>query len=137
MDALNDLVWLLFCPPPCSGWLVPGPQHGKCLRTTQAGKPGQAQAQGDHDRTNSGHVYRSDSGEPIAKAIVTLRSLQRPNPQVVQTGADGAFVFRELEPGTYMVQAERTGFVPKGYGQEGAGRNSTINLSAGQTFETI
>ena len=36
-----------------------------------------------------------------------------------------------------MLQAERTGFVPKNYGQEGAGRNSTINLTAGQTLNDM
>jgi uncharacterized protein (DUF2141 family) len=116
-------------------WLAPGLPWRQASAQTQQAKTGQAQR--DTTGQISGHVYRSDGGEPIAKATVTLRGLQHANPQVVQTGADGAFVFRDLEPGTYMLQAERTGFVPKNYGQEGAGRNSTINLTAGQTLNDM
>jgi len=118
-------------------WLAAEPPGRQVSAQTQQATPAPSQAQNDTTGQISGHVYRSDSGEPISKATVTLRPLQRPNPQVVHTGADGAFVFRELEAGTYMLQAERTGFVPKSYGQESVGRNPMINLNAGQTLNDI
>ncbi|HXN64402.1 MAG TPA: carboxypeptidase regulatory-like domain-containing protein [Candidatus Acidoferrales bacterium] len=85
----------------------------------------------------SGHIYRADTGEPLAKATVTLRLLQRPNPLVMRTGADGAFAFNQLEAGAYTLQAERSGFVTKVYGQEGPGRTTALNLSPAQNLNDL
>jgi len=88
----------------------------------------------------SGHVYRADTGEPVAKATVML-ACTRPValgdcPQTL-TAADGSFVFSEVTPGTYTVFVRATDFVSQGYGQGPRGIPCTISLSSGQKIENI
>jgi hypothetical protein len=64
----------------------------------------------------SGHVRRADTGEPLAKAIVTLHlrdagRMDQEGDRVFSTGADGAFVLTDVVPGVYKIEAERNGFV--------------------------
>jgi hypothetical protein len=70
----------------------------------------------------SGHVRRADTGEPLAKAIVTLHprdeATMQAGPRVVSTGADGAFVLADVGPGLYVIEAERNGFVSRDFGTE-------------------
>jgi Carboxypeptidase regulatory-like domain len=69
----------------------------------------------------SGHVRRADTGEPVAKAIVTLHQRDEATApageRVVSTGADGAFVLGDVGPGVYAIEAERNGFVFKSDGK--------------------
>jgi Carboxypeptidase regulatory-like domain len=70
----------------------------------------------------SGHVRRVDTGEPLAKAIVTLHpqdegTAEHGGERVVSTGADGAFVLGDVGPGAYAIEAERNGFVFKSDGK--------------------
>lgn len=89
----------------------------------------------------SGHVYRADTGEPIAGASVTLRSTQIrdiENYLQVPTAADGSFAFSEVAPGTYIASASATGFLGQSYGPgPRRGIPRTIFLSAGQKIENI
>jgi hypothetical protein len=68
----------------------------------------------------SGHVRRMDTGEPVAKAVVSLHprdeATMPAGPRVVSTGADGAFVLADVGPGLYMIEAARTGFVSGEFG---------------------
>jgi hypothetical protein len=85
----------------------------------------------------SGHVFRADTGEPLAKAIVSLFPPQENlgDQRIVRTTADGAFAFTGLLAGTYSVSAERNGFVF----QFGGGDFNTRSLSvrAGQELTQI
>jgi hypothetical protein len=70
----------------------------------------------------SGHIYRADTGAPIAGAIIHLihyferaqfeGSAPVISPQAARTGTDGAYEFASLEPGAYTVRVERQGFAP-------------------------
>src|SRR5271167_2932068 len=64
----------------------------------------------------SGHVYRSDTGEPVPKAQVELYpadpdTAKAAGPErIVRTDSDGTFVFLDLPAGTFGVSAWRNGF---------------------------
>jgi hypothetical protein len=64
----------------------------------------------------SGHVYRSDTGEPISKAQVSLDPQDDKTQEtaggsrIVRTGPDGPFVFSGVPPGSYTMNAWRNGF---------------------------
>jgi hypothetical protein len=70
----------------------------------------------------SGHVRRADTGEPLAKAIVTLHQRDEATSQagerVVSTGVDGAFVLADVGPGLYVIEAQRNGFASGDFGAE-------------------
>ncbi|HEV8041972.1 MAG TPA: carboxypeptidase-like regulatory domain-containing protein [Bryobacteraceae bacterium] len=83
----------------------------------------------------SGHVRRADTGEPLAKAIVTLHPQDEATAQagerIVSSGADGAFVLADVGPGIYVIEAERNGFVFRDYGHE------RLTVRAGQDTSEI
>lgn len=65
-----------------------------------------------------GRVYALDTGAPLKRAQLTLRLDRRQSdPQSTGTDAQGAYEFRNLEPGTYNLYCTKTGFVPMSYGQ--------------------
>ena len=61
----------------------------------------------------SGHVYRSDDGSPISKAIVTLVKGNATDRQErsTRTDASGAYSFDDVAPSTYEVRAVKPGFI--------------------------
>ena len=85
-----------------------------------AGQIKDTQLQGSSMQSQiSGHVYRSDTGEPISKVQVSLdphyatdekRQRGAGGSRIVRTGPDGAFVFSDLPPGSYSISAWRNGF---------------------------
>jgi hypothetical protein len=83
----------------------------------------------------SGHVLRADTGEPLAKAIVTLHPQDAASGQsgerVISTGPDGAFVLAGVGPGVYAIEAERNGFVFK------FGREASLKVRAGEDTSNI
>ena len=96
-----------------------------------------------------GLVLQAGSGEPIAKAQVTLTRVvsnptalpatppPAPIPQIppVLTDAAGKFSFANLEPGSYRVIAGKNGFVRMNYGERFSGGPGTIvNVPSGQTL---
>jgi hypothetical protein len=91
----------------------------------------------------SGHVYRADTGDPLAKAVVTLYGKDEQsadaagNGRAARTGPDGAFTFSEVPPGTYVVNVERAGFVSKYGGSEMYPRRMQLSLSPGQKLDKI
>lgn len=78
-------------------------------------KDPQQQAASTHSQI-SGHVYRSDTGEPISKVQVSLDPEDGKtwrgagDSRFVRTGPDGAFVFSDLPPGSYVIRVWRNGF---------------------------
>jgi hypothetical protein len=89
-----------------------------------------------------GNVARIDSGEPLSDVAVVIRRtdglFERSNTQpsyTAKTAEDGAFVFKNIEPGQYRVSATRQGYV---YGQGGtSGPGLTITISAGQMITNV
>jgi protocatechuate 3,4-dioxygenase beta subunit len=75
--------------------------------------------------------FTQDEGEPsLAGAVITLRKM--PGSILIgsrTTGADGAFAFRDLEPGQYFMLETP----PAGYGAEPGGTQVTLLVSANTT----
>src|SRR6267143_6018860 len=89
----------------------------------------------------SGHVYRTDTGEPLSDALVSLEPQEavfhRAFPQA-RTEPDGSFVFPEATPGDYNIDASAFGFLGKTYGADGPQiRPKTISLKPSQSIEGI
>ena len=115
----------------------------------QAGQgPAQQQSQ-NLPAVIEGLVLQAASGEPIAKAQVTLTRVvsnptailttppPAPIPQIppILTDAAGKFSFANLEPGSYRVIAGKNGFVRMNYGERFSGGPGTIvNVPSGQTL---
>ena len=106
----------------------------------------------------SGRVARV-GGDPLKKAVVTLRALgaqnnppaanlnavfqqgqvrQQNRNQTVSTGDDGTFAFNNVAPGQYRVSVERDGYITQEYGQRSFNGTGTIlTVSAGQRLTTV
>ena len=78
-----------------------------------------------------GRVIESKSGDPVKKALVTLRQGERDG-IATYTDAKGAFSFRDVDPGAYALAAERDGFaIDRKIKQE------ITNVKAGDTLSDI
>jgi len=96
----------------------------------------------------AGTVLRSVSGEPLARAEVQLTRVPGEsdtnsfifNPgqyaeglPAVQTGNDGKFLLKELDPGQYRMTVRRNGYAQQNYGSRNSSNpGSIINLAAGE-----
>ena len=96
----------------------------------------------------SGTVLRAVSGEPLARAEIRLTRVLsedsdsdvsfRPGQEsaglpAVQTGNDGKFLLKDLEPGQYRLTVNRNGYTQQAYGsRNSSGPGSVINLAAGE-----
>jgi len=87
-----------------------------------------------------GVVARLDTGEPLARATVTL-SNDRYTSQVLSTTTDasGRFSFLNVPPGEYRLQASRQGpYIPAEYGQRKPDERGTpITIQPGQKITEI
>jgi hypothetical protein len=72
-------------------------------------------------RLITGHVYRGNTGEPLADAVVTLVSRSSQHHQIARTASDGSYTFRNLEPGQYNMAAYKPKFLGELYGLESGG----------------
>ena len=80
------------------------------------------------------------SGEPLPKATLHLRSATAaptagftalaPSSYVVTSDSNGQFVFDDVDPGRYVLLAERTGYLQQWFGARGPGR-SGLSFNAG------
>jgi hypothetical protein len=59
----------------------------------------------------SGHVYRAETGAPLAGALVILEPIAQGSDASQRAGADGSFQFANVAPGPYWIAADLTGFV--------------------------
>ncbi len=89
-----------------------------------------------------GKLTDATSGEPVRKGSLTLMPVQQGQgmtagpPQTLAATSDneGKFSFTRLEPGTYMMYGEKTGYVRQQYGaRQGAmGPGTVLTLKAGE-----
>jgi protocatechuate 3,4-dioxygenase beta subunit len=87
-----------------------------------------------------GIVVKLGTGEPLARATVTLRNDN--NVRVVlsaTTGADGRFAISNIQTGEYRLQASHPGpYMPADYGQsKPTRRGSLITITAGQKITAL
>ena len=91
-----------------------------------------------------GTVRNVATGEPVKNAELTLRRTDvRPDSGVpamysTNTDASGKFAMRNLEPGSYQLAVNRTGFAPLQYGAKRPQRNgTTLRLVARQRMTAV
>ena len=101
--------------------------------------------------TVEGIVLQAGSGEPLARAQLTLVRVDRtpatpdadtgaPSRAVptATTGLDGRFVLRNVEPGSYRIAAARNGYVRQEYGQRAFGsQGRVISVTPGQSITGV
>jgi protocatechuate 3,4-dioxygenase beta subunit len=99
-----------------------------------------AQPRPDDSCAISGQVSNAATGEPVRRALVSLRRIDMsPGVTAVQvshtvaTDAAGQFAMAGIAPGKYRLTAERNGFVATQYGSRGPGKaGALLTLEAGQ-----
>ncbi len=93
-----------------------------------------------------GKVVAEDSGHPLAKATLSLRSKTAPRhdpPRTVRTDSSGQYTFKDLDPGQYTLRATRHGYLPRNYGQKTAyslridSVGTALTIGPGQVVENI
>src|SRR5216684_1883163 len=99
--------------------------------------------------TIEGFVVRAGTNEPISRARVTAFKMTGPGGAPIPPGprqtipavtadSQGHFVFRDLDPGSYSVTAQRNGFARQAYGERAPGRpGAPLNIGAGQTLKDV
>ena len=102
--------------------------------------------------TIEGVVTKAGSGEPLAKAQVTLirsaagtessnantATASSSNLPTVATGADGRFAFRNVAPGSYRIAVARNGYARQEYGQRVfGGQGRVVHVTPGQAIAGI
>ena len=65
--------------------------------------------------TIEGTVTHSSSKVPIRKAKVTVSSLRGQMSNTAETGDDGKFIVKDVQPGRYRITAERSGYETTAY----------------------
>jgi protocatechuate 3,4-dioxygenase beta subunit len=82
---------------------------------------------------------RLDTGEPLRKATVILRSPDNVDQSAFAiTNALGHFQFDKVEPGIYSMDASHNGFVKLRYGQKKHGDpGANLSLAAGQMMTDL
>src|SRR5262245_53518897 len=81
----------------------------------------------------TGIVVRIGTSTPVPRARISLTNTTGPGtPLTATTGADGRFVFPNIQPGQYRVIVTRDGYVQGENGQRSPGRPGTpIAIGAG------
>ena len=88
----------------------------------------------------SGQVLDSGNGQPLKKAWIAARSLDRNGRggSTVATDAEGHFLLKDLDGGRYLLSAQRNGYVNQTYGQKSTNdQGTTISLTPGQKLGDI
>ena len=80
----------------------------------------------------SGHVYRADTGAPLARIVVTLYTpiaISNGRYPRAETETDGSYRFYDVQPNTYHAFAACEGFVRQDYSRDGTleGKFLTVN----------
>ena len=89
----------------------------------------------------AGKAVNAVTGEPLKKTHIALQGMTPDTAGTgasVTTGPDGTFLLQDVEPGTYRLNASRTGFAPTSYGaRKLAGGGTDLKLAAGQAIQDI
>ena len=94
-----------------------------------------------------GKVIDASTGQPVRKANLTLMKMQStgmtaagpPQSHAVATDPEGRFSFAGVEPGRYMLSAEKTGYVRQQYGSRSGqfGSGTNLTLDAGRKISNL
>jgi protocatechuate 3,4-dioxygenase beta subunit len=86
-----------------------------------------------------GAVLKATTGDPLKKAVLTLRRAEgRNQPKSATTDAIGHFQLKDIEPGRYRLFVARNGYVDQEYAQRTPHASGAIlTLTAGQHLKDI
>lgn len=86
----------------------------------------------------AGTVARQDTGEPLKKATVILRSIEYQKPTFAITDGQGHFEFADVEPGSYRLEVSHNGYLNSEYGQKKPGHPAAnLSLAPGQSMTDL
>src|SRR5438067_9249647 len=104
-------------------------------------------AQAQEKSAIAGRVINAATGAPLNKASVWLETFSPTrgvsgSPSVAlpatSTDAEGRFTLDGLEPGSYLLLAQRTGYLDQGYGAPAPQLvGPPLKLSAGETMRDV
>lgn len=84
------------------------------------------------------------AGAPLKKASVRLQFIGQQTPSVTPVNysaasdGEGKFLFEDVTPGTYVLSAQRTGYINQTYGAKSAGSGAgPLKLDAGQVMKGL
>lgn len=109
----------------------------------RAKDPAQQSATGQGLGQISGRVIRADTGVPLAKVEVSLHPQDQDTfkaaagTRVGRTGPDGAFTFSDVPPGSYALEAWRSGFTNDGCDANMNCGWQSLTLARGQSLEHV
>lgn len=119
---------------------------GSAMASQDPGDPGRQQSRQRQQSSTpaastasiTGRVYAGDSGRPVRRARVLVRSSELPSGRSTTTGEDGGFEITELPAGRYTITASKTGYVNSAYGQRRPLAPGTpIDLAVNQARKNI
>ncbi len=125
-------------PTKSTVWRLPAIPAAVLTWTMTAAFPcASAPYQSDNDKrlcSIQGSVTAAGTGDPLRKAFVRLRASGKTYPAV--TNDAGAFAIKSVEPGSYILEAERQGFVESQY-SDANGRPIRLRLTPGDKLTGI
>ena len=97
-------------------------------------------AAGESDKCAiEGQVVHYVTGKPVPQASLTLRpSSQNATPRTAKADDEGRFSLADLDPGSYTLYAERSGFLKQAYGARSSGESGpAFNIISGQRMRDL
>ena len=133
----STLTGIVAQQPTTPGAVVPPAQPQMPQRTpTRATRPGEDPQKGTS--IIRGHVLAADSGGPLRRALVNIRSADGRSGGVATTDAEGRFEIKELLGGRYNISAQKAGYVTTSYGQRRPDQPGTpLEVLEGQIVEKL
>ena len=91
--------------------------------------------------TVTGRITAADTGVPLRRAQITLRSVSPSGstlPITASTNSRGEYVAKDVPPGSYRVSAVRAGYLTLEYGQRRPGEMGlSVEVRSGEPTERI
>ncbi len=94
--------------------------------------------------TLEGQVVSAATGGPLKHATLRLSPIGQPTPQgprtsfTSSTDAEGKFILQDVDAGTYVLYAERVGYIGQNYGARSANSaGARLKLDAGQSMKDL
>jgi hypothetical protein len=122
--------------PTPPGAIVPAQPQRPQRTPPRAVRPGEDPQKGTS--IVRGNVLAAETGTPLRRALVNVRSADGRSGGVATTDAQGRFEIKELLGGRYTITAQKAGYVTTSYGQRRAEQPGTpLELLEGQIADKV